>query len=164
MMRAPGGSVEGVRVGLLALMVLALCGLSSPVAADGVDGDLRLGVYTDASEAFVGGGLLVRLGEGSKWFFNPNLEYVFVDRGDLATLNADFHYDIASDGAVDFWLGAGPALVLRDNDRGNDDTELGVNLFAGIGFLRSSAVRPFVQGKLLLSDESEGVVAFGIRF
>ena len=27
-------------------------------------------------------------------FFNPNLEWVFVEGGDLATLNADFHYDL----------------------------------------------------------------------
>jgi hypothetical protein len=140
-----------------------LLGAPSGAAAQ-VDGDLRVGVYTDASEAFVGGGVLIRLDQGSKWFLNPNLEYVFVERGDLLTFNADFHYDLASDGSTDFWLGGGPTLILRDNERGDDETDFGFNLLGGIGFLRSSAVRPFLQAKLILSDETEGVFAFGIRF
>jgi hypothetical protein len=153
------------RLGTLAAIGAALLlGAPSTAAAQGVDGDLRVGIYTDASEAFVGGGVLIGLDQGSKWFLNPNLEYVFVERGDLLTFNADFHYDLASEGSTDFWLGGGPALVLRDNDRGNDETDFGFNLLGGVGFLRSSAVRPFLQAKLLLSDETEGVFAFGIRF
>lgn len=159
-----GGLVRLALTGLAATLLLV------PASSAGeIDGDLRLGVYTDASEAFLGGGILTRLG-GSDWFLNPNLEYVFVDHGDLATLNLDFHYDLASEGEADFWLGAGPALVLRDSDPppgrrgGDDETDFGVNLFAGVGFLRSSAVRPYFQAKLLLSDDSEGVIAFGVRF
>ena len=147
---------------LAAALALGL-GLASASAARATDFDLRLGVYTDVSEAFVGGGILTRLGD-SGWFLNPNLEYVFVDRGDLATLNADFHYDLVSEGEVDVWLGAGPALIFRDNDRGNDSTDLGVNLLGGIGFLRDRPIRPFLQAKLVLSDDTEGVVAFGVRF
>lgn len=153
------------KIATVLIVVLALTFvLPGDAAAEGIDGDLRVGVYTDASEAFAGGGVLVRLSEGSRWFFNPNLEYVFVDRGDLLTLNADFHYALASESSADFWLGAGAALVIRDNDRGNDQTDFGVNLFGGVGFLRDSAVRPFLQAKLLLSDDTEGVVAFGVRF
>ena len=149
----------------MVVVAVAVGCLAVPPAASaaGVDGDLRLGVYTDASEAFVGGGLLIRL-DDSQWFMNPNVEYVFVDEGDLITINADFHYDLVTEGSTDVWLGGGPALILRDDDRGHDDTEFGVNLLAGVGFLRSSAVRPYLQGKLILSDESEGVFAFGIRF
>lgn len=146
----------------LAALLLALV-LPATAGAQDIDGDLRVGVYTDVSEAFVGGGILTQLGN-TRWFFNPNAEFVFVDPGDLATLNLDFHYDLVSQGEADFWLGAGPALVLRENRRGDDETDFGVNLLAGVGFLRSSAVRPYFQGKLLLSDESEGVIAFGIRF
>jgi hypothetical protein len=145
------------------MLAVGLLALPGSAGAAGVDGDLRLGVYTDASEAFLGGGLLIRL-DDSQWFFNPNVEYVFVDDGDLVTFNFDFHYDLASEGTTTFWLGAGPALVLIDDDRGRDETDFGVNLFGGVGFLSTSAVRPFLQAKLLLADETEGVVAFGIRF
>ena len=159
------------RSGGIAVLVFALCILDHPAgataqgsgASGGVDGDLRLGVYTEASEAFVGGGILARLGP-TKWFMNPNLEYVFVDRGDLATINFDFQYDLTSNAEVDFWFGAGAALVLRENHRGSSETDFGVNLFGGVGFLRQASVRPYFQAKLLLSDDSEGVIAFGIRF
>lgn len=159
----------GTQPSWLTLTAFALgLALAPAASAEEIDGDLRIGVYTDASEAFLGGGILTRLGETS-WFLNPNLEYVFVDHGELATLNLDFHYDLISQPEADFWLGAGPALVLRDHDppgpgRGDGETDFGVNLFAGVGFLRDRAVRPFFQAKLLLSDESEGVIAFGIRF
>lgn len=146
-----------------AIATLALVFSATAVAAQDVDAELRVGVYTDVNETAIGAGLLTRLGRGA-WMFNPNFEYVLVDRGDLATINADFHYDVLSENDVDIWLGAGPALVLRDG-RGSDDTELGLNLLAGVGFLHHRPVRPFLQAKLLLSDEgSEGVFSFGLRF
>jgi hypothetical protein len=146
-------------------LALALALVLPAVAAgqSGVDGDLRVGVYTDASETFVGGGILTRLG-GSQWFFNPNLEYVLIDNGDLITLNADFHQDLAARGEADFWLGAGLALIERENRAGADSSDLGANLLGGVGFLRSRPIRPFLQAKLLLADDTEGVIAFGIRF
>lgn len=150
----------GLTIAVLALP-LALISPASAVAAD-IDADLRVGAYTDAEEAFIGAGLLTRI--GGDWFFNPNLEWVFVDRGDLATLNADFHYDLAHRGDTDFWLGAGPALVMREGPGGNDETDVGLNLLAGIGFLRSQPLRPYLQAKVLISDNTEGVIAFGVRF
>ena len=150
------------RASAVGLVVVALLLAWAP-RAHAVEGDLRIGVYTDASEMFAGGGLVFRL-DGSRWRFNPNLEYVFVDRGDLITINADFLYDFSTSESAEFWLGAGAALVTRENHRGNDESEFGVNLFGGVGFLRDKAFRPYLQAKLLLSDESEGVVAFGVRF
>ena len=144
------------------LLALLVATMTPSLAHADLDGDLRGGVYTDASETFVGAGLLTSIGGG--WMFNPNIEWVFVDRGDLATLNADFHYDFASQDQTDFWLGAGLAGVFRENRFGNDETDLGLNLLGGVGFLRNSAVRPYLQAKILLSDETEGVVAVGIRF
>jgi len=150
---------------LLCTVVAALAALFVPTfAAAQVDVDLRTGVYSDESDAFVGLGLLGHLGAG-RWYWNPNAEWVFVDHGDLVTLNADFHVDLADPGApVNFWLGGGPALIFRDPDRGDSETDFGFNLLAGVGFLPHAAVRPYVQGKLLLSDDTQGVVAFGLRF
>ncbi len=150
--------------------VLSLLGLTAAViffplaaSAQGVDADFRAGAYADIGESFVGAGLLTRVG-GSQWFFNPNAEFVFVERGDLVTVNADFHQDLAWEGDLHAWLGAGIALVAADNGRGSDDTDVGVNLLAGMGFLRGRTVRPYLQGKILLADDVEAVIAFGIRF
>ena len=103
----------------------------------------------------------------TRWFFNPNFEYVFVDPGDLATLNLDVHYDLDTDND-DFyvWLGGGPAIVFRDDEgRGDDDddTDVGLNLLGGVGWQLEAFV-PYFQAKALIADDSEVVLAVGVRF
>ena len=146
------------------LTVAALAVAAVPAArAQGVDVDLRAGVYTDESDAFVGGGVLWDLAQKGAWFANPNLEYVFVDNGDFVTINGDFHYDFKTDKAFALWAGGGPAILFADPDNGDSDTDIGLNLLAGIGAKKGS-VRPFGQVKLLIADDSQLVVAGGIRF
>ncbi len=156
------------RLALAAFAILATAVMAAPRPAQAqVDLDLRGGVYTDADSGFVGGGILTGLTAG--WYFNPNVEYVFVDPGSLWTVNADFHYDITRAGDWSIWAGGGPALVVRDygNDRrhrnDNTTTDLGVNALAGIGLVHGP-VRPFFQAKVLLSNDTQGVLAFGLRF
>lgn len=158
------------RLALAAFALLAAAVMAAPrpaQAQDRIDLDLRGGVYTDSDAGFIGGGILTGLTAG--WYFNPNLEYVFVDPGSLWTVNADFHYDFTRAGGWSIWAGGGPALVVRDfgNDRrhrgDNTTTDFGFNALAGIGLLRGP-VRPFAQAKILLSDETEGVLAIGLRF
>lgn len=149
----------------LTALALSLLLTPTPAAAD-TDFGVRGGLYSDASSGFVGVELLT--GITGSWFFNPNAEYVFVDDGDLATINLDAHYDLPLRAPADVWLGGGLAVVFADDDRprGNDDseTDIGVNLLAGVGFLRREAIRPYVQGKILIADETEAVIAVGIRF
>lgn len=134
-----------------------------PQAARAIDFEVRGGLYTDAEEAFVGLGLLSRI-QRSQWYFNPNLEWVFLDNGDLVTLNFDLHYDFPTSGQFNAWLGGGPAVIFTDPDRGDSDTEPGLNLIAGLGFNPHGVVRPFLQGKIILADDSEAVIAIGLRF
>ncbi len=149
-----------------ALLAAAVMAAPRPARAQ-IDLDLRGGVYTDSDAGFIGGGILTGLTAG--WYFNPNLEYVFVDPGSLWTVNADFHYDFTRAGAWSIWAGGGPALVVRDfgNDRRHrrqdTTTDFGINALAGVGLLRGP-VRPFAQVKILLSDNTEGVLAIGVRF
>lgn len=150
-----------VTAGVALALALAFGGATAASAQD-IDGDLRIGLYSDVSELYVGGGLLTHM--TGRWFFNPNVEYVFVDNGDLWTINADFHYDLARQREADFWLGGGPALVFRENRFGNDETDFGVNLLGGVSFLRDRYFRPYFQAKLLISDDTEGVITFGLRF
>lgn len=153
--------------GALALASLFLCA-PTPARAE-VDFGVRGGIYNDADAGFIGGELLT--GITRSWFFNPNVEYVFVDAGDLATLNLDVHYDFRTGSPFDLWAGGGPAVIFQDREfrRGNrivrdDDTEIGLNVLGGIGFARGSSVRPYIQGKLILADETEASLAFGLRF
>ena len=154
----------GVLMGIFAVAALLLV---PGTARAEVDFGIRGGIYNDADAGFLGAELLTDfLGRG--WFFNPNVEYVFVDDGSLWTLNLDAHYDLKTGAPFDFWLGGGLAGIFRslDDRRFDDDeeTDIGLNLLAGLGFARRQAIRPYVQGKVILSDETEAVLAVGLRF
>jgi hypothetical protein len=126
--------------------------------------ELRGGYYADAEKAFMGGGMLISM--SPTWDFNPNVEYVFVENADYFTVNADMHKDLNQGSGPAVWLGVGAAIIAVDpneNIANDTDTDLGLNLFTGIGAKRGAA-RPFGQLKVTLSDESETSLAFGLRF
>lgn len=132
------------------------------------DYGFRGGFYTDGTDPFIGFELLHRIGR-TDWMFNPNVEAAFGDNRNTVTLNADAHYDLETSGDLSLWVGGGPAIVFRSFDRpfgrGSDNrTDLGLNLLAGVGFNPRASIRPYFQVKMLLSNESEGVIAFGVRF
>jgi len=158
-----GSSSRLLPVALSIVAAAALC--SSPASAE-IDVGVRGGVYTDVGEPFLGADILMKISD-TRWFFNPNLEYVFVDHGDLATLNFDVHYDLDTDNDdLYVWLGGGPAIVFRDDEgRGDDgdDTDVGINLLGGVGWQLESFV-PYLQAKALIADDSEVVLAVGVRF
>ena len=140
-----------------AIFALALSALVPSVARADMDVDLRGGYYADSELAYFGGGVLT--GVGSNWYFNPNLE---IAPGDLFSVNGDFHYDFASTSGATFWAGAGPAILVVD--RGDEsDTEVGANLFMGVG-ARSGGLRPFGQLKGILANNSQLVLTGGVRF
>jgi hypothetical protein len=144
-------------------MALTLAALPAATAEAQWDFGVRGGYYSDVEEAFLGAELLTPIGPGG-WYFNPNVEYVFVDPGDLFSINGDFHYDFWQEGSWNAWLGAGPGVIFRDTGRRRgDETDLGLNLLAGIG-ARQGATRPYLQGKVVFADETEAVLAVGLRF
>lgn len=124
---------------------------------------VRGGAYFDVDEPFVGVELLFPLVD--RLWFNPNFEWVFIDRGDLYTINLDVHYDLPTHGPYMFWLGAGLALSRFDPPGPIEaDTDPGLNLLAGLGFARTGLI-PYVQAKALIDDgNTEFVLAGGLRF
>jgi hypothetical protein len=150
----------------LALLVVALLVPAAAAAAD-VDFGIRAGEYTDVGEPFIG--VEINYPITRDWWFNPNLEYVLVDDGDLMTINGDFHYDFHVDDPLYVWAGGGPALILADcddpprQDCPGEENDFGLNLLGGVGF-QAGPVVPYGQIKAIVSDENEFVVAFGVRF
>jgi hypothetical protein len=145
-------------IGLLGLF------LSADARAD-IHPGFRAGAYFDASAAFVGGE--IELPFGYDWSIVPNAEYVFIDNGSEATFNFDFQYTFHTHYPVNMWAGAGPAIIYfnPENPHLGSETDFGVNLFFGIGFpLRDARVMPYIQPKIILSDNSEFALAFGLRF
>lgn len=145
---------------LAAATALALT-TASTVEAGEVMGGARFGIYTDVSEAFLGGELLV--GVDHRLFFNPNVEVVLVDDGSYMTFNADFHYDFPQRSTT-FWLGAGLAVIRIDPPGPfGADSDVGANLLAGLGF-RAGSVIPYLQAKVIVGDDTELALAAGLRF
>jgi len=125
----------------------------------------RVGAYFDAESAFVGGEVVMNISED--WSFVPNVEYVFVDNAAQFNFNFDFQYHIRTDYRLQFWAGGGPAIIHFDPENPNieGDTDLGANLFFGVGFpIGDARFLPYVQPKLILADNVEFALAFGIRF
>jgi hypothetical protein len=154
------------------LLTVASLFLIPATARAQIDFGVRGGFYSDADAGFLGAELLMPLPISRGWFFNPNFEYVFVDDGHLYTLNLDAHYDLRTGAPYNVWLGGGPAVIFSgfDAPRGcrrcesDDETDLGLNLLAGIGIWPRNPIRPYVQGKVTLSDNTEAAIAFGLRF
>lgn len=146
------------------LAAFAVASMAASPALAQIDFGVRGGVYTDIEEPFVGVELLTRVGD-TQWFFNPNAEFVLVDDGDLATANFDFHYDLPVEAPIYVWLGGGPAVVFSDPParRADSETDAGFNFLGGVGWDVEPLVL-YVQGKILVSDDSEAVAAFGVRF
>ncbi len=145
-----------------AVVLAAAAFLAGPARAATAFG-VRSGVYTDADAGFVGAEAVTPVGHS--WYFNPNFEYAFVERGDLFTVNGDFHVDVVREQPYYVWLGAGPALLVRENAafESGHHSDLGVNLIAGVGF-REPKIEPYLQAKATMSDDNQFVLAFGVRF
>jgi hypothetical protein len=147
------------KAALLAWSLAIVC--LSAGSASASDLDLRGGVYTDLNKPFVGLGFLSNAGDSL--YFNPNVEYVFVDNGQFGTLNFDFHYDLPLEGTPYVWIGAGLGFVYSNPDGpDNTTTKARANLLAGIG-LRTGRSVPYVQAKYI-TGQKEWVLAVGIRF
>ena len=149
------------------IVCLFVC-LMTPEAQAEIKPGFRAAGYFDPSEAAIGAEVLMNLNREHTWFFNPNFEYVFLERSDLWTFNFDVHYDVAPHHyPVYIWVGGGPAILHQDfdNERLADDTDFGVNLFAGVGFkIRGTALVPYIQPKYTISDNDRFSIAFGLRF
>jgi len=143
------------------LAVIAACIAFGPAPAPASDMGVHMGYYFDSQALSLGFGMLTSVSDDQRWYFNPNAEMIVGDR-DMAAFNADFHYDFASDSDLTFWAGAGPGLYLIQQPA-DDDLEAGLNLLAGFGKL-TGTTRPFVQGKVVVMDNSEASLAVGLRF
>jgi hypothetical protein len=143
---------------IAAAALLTLVVSATPARADNFG--VRAGYYTDAGEPFAGVEFLARV--GNRIYFNPNFEYVFTDDPHFMTLNADFHYDFRTRSRAYVWAGAGLGVLFTDPKVGDSHTDVGLNLLFGVGL--KGEVVPYVQAKVIVADNSEFVIGFGVRF
>jgi hypothetical protein len=149
-------------VGTVLATSLFLAVQPATAVADGVQFGVRGGYYTKVDKPFLGAELLVRV--APRLYFNPNVEYVFVDNGTYMTFNGDFHYDFPTHSHTYTWLGAGLALVRVDPEGpANANTDLAANLLGGIGVRKGSLI-PYIQAKAIIKSDSLFSLAVGLRF
>jgi hypothetical protein len=146
---------------IVPVVLVALLFTAAPALA--MDFGVRGGLYTEAEEPFLGVELLSKVGD--RVYFNPNVEYVFVDGGRYGTFNFDAHYDLPVGSTPYVWVGAGLAFLHFNPDGpGESDTNAHANLLAGLGFRTRGGTVPYVQLKLITTDPNEFVIAAGVRF
>lgn len=148
---------------VLMISVFALFSITwSELAPAQVHFGTRIGVYTDADDAFVGIEIVTPI--VPKVFFNPNIEYIFVEHGNEITFNFDFHYDFSRGRNYSLWIGGGPGLFyINPEGPRNAHADFAVNLLFGAGF-NVGKIIPYTQAKVVLSDHSDFVLALGLRF
>jgi hypothetical protein len=151
--------MRGAVIGSLLWMFLAI---APPPSAAQVLLGARGGVYTADGDPFIGGEVLA--GIERNLYLNPNLEYIFADHAAKATFNFDLHYDFAQRGRAFFWIGAGLAILYVDPESSDSSTDAGANVLFGVGFRGGGRVIPYIQAKILASDDSDFALAFGLRF
>lgn len=122
----------------------------------------RLGVYTDGSNFFVGGEYLTPINRNID--FNPNIEYIFVDNLVFLTFNFDVQHDFTPWNDMIFWAGGGIALLYVNPDHADSETDIGLNLSSTLSFEVQNSLFPYVQAKIILSDNSNFAIGFGLRF
>lgn len=110
----------------------------------------HVGYNFDVEEFFIGAQFSVPIAYRAEFY--PSFDYYFVgDEGSLWAVNADLKWRVAHDRPN--WLYIGAGLNVSRFDNGEDDTNLGLNLLAGVEPLRGR-IHPFAEGKLIISDNT----------
>ncbi|MBD3384378.1 hypothetical protein GF407_05555 [candidate division KSB1 bacterium] len=147
---------------MIASLLVFVFTTTSAFADSGSFIGLRGGLYTDVEEPFIGAEYLTGIGPSVD--FNPNIEYVFIDNMTYMTFNIDAHYDFYNRRGGFIYFGAGLGISYVDIDgAAESETDTGLNLLAGGGLSRGSVI-PYIQVKMILGDNDELVVGFGLRF
>jgi hypothetical protein len=155
-----------IRKSALLSTVLALTALGAAASAHAGDDNLiggRVGLYTHRDQPYLGVEFVV--GIGSRYSFNPNVEYMRFGDTQEVTLNADFTADFPIRGRLRGWGGAGLGIVSTHPDGpGEPDTKDGLaNLFLGIGFETGIGI-PYVTAKYVTKRDPQFLLGVGMRF
>jgi len=145
------------------VVALALLAAAAPSAAADPSFGLHAGVWTDDGDPVVGVEIVLPL-DAPRWAIVPSVEYVPGDGVDRWIVNADGTYELDLDTKAEIWVGGGLAILFTDHERHGSDTNLGANLLAGAGIETSSGLYPYVQGKVVISEDSALALVLGLRF
>lgn len=129
--------------------------------AQGIDIDVRGGLYTKNSDFFLGGGLKLDL---IIFEILPNIEYAFVDNGNLYTLNLDGNFKFFSAPFVRAWIGGGLGTMRFKPEGGSTSGKGLINILGGVG-LNAIVLKPYAQIKYIIVKDlsNQFVVGVGVH-
>ena len=148
-------------------MGLALVALAASVVAPAPSHALPIGWNIFGGWATEADGMV--LGAGAHFGIgpieaNPNAEIIFIDGGNMFTLNADAHWTILPAAVANVFVGGGVGMVIVDPEHGDSDTDAAVNVVAG-AMLNAVRFNPFGKLKWVILDGGDPfMIEFGIRF
>jgi hypothetical protein len=119
----------------------------------------RIGYDFDATNAFLGGQVNVPVGR--RWSLVPSAEYYLGETGTPYRLNADLKYHPPTANGL-FYFGGG--FALRHAGGGSDASDPGANVFAGWEGRRARPFKPFLEAKLVFSDNTSFNILGGLGF
>lgn len=119
----------------------------------------RVGYDFDTREVLFSANLTVPM--TSRLEFYPSLDVYTPDQGNRIGYNGDLKYRFPMTGGPQFYAGGGIGVVSRTVGDFSD-TDLGANLLLGLES-RTGTVHPFVEGKVLLHDNSRFQLFGGVN-
>ena len=149
-------------------LFLTICAAIALVAAAGVSqsnaqvrGDLRVGFFTNGSNASLGAGIIG--GIAPNVYLNPMIEYVFISGATSLFISGDGHYDFLIRDDAHVWLGGGLG-VQYVSVNSVSDTNVGLDLLTGVALGTRESVYPYFQLKGFFSKTTNAQLAIGLRF
>ena len=98
--------------------------------------------------------------------FAPSIDAGFGDNAKTIIFNADLRLLALSppNSSSGFYAGFGPALAWLDHDNAGSDTEIGLNVFAGIKLPMGNSNSYNLEGRLGVADMPDFRILVGIFF
>ena len=135
------------------LIVVSVC------QAGIIEPGIRGGYYSTGDSFYLGADVKFGL---AMLYADPSIEYIFIDNGSFWTFNADAYVSLGIP-VVSVWAGGGLALLYASPDNFDSQTDVGVNLIAGVEF--DFVVNPYLMVKYIIAPNDDvTVIGVGLRF
>ena len=144
----------------LATLALAFAAASSGEAQGRSHLGPHIGVNTDFNDFLIGVHGTFPVTRYLELY--PSFDIFFPDGGTLLGFNGDFKFLIPNKSSYGFYVGPGLGILYSSFDD-EDDADLGLNIFGGIETRRGN-VHPYLEGRVLIHDNTSFQLVFGLNF
>ncbi|MFN8581047.1 MAG: hypothetical protein U0163_08750 [Gemmatimonadaceae bacterium] len=147
---------------LHAVFFAGLSGLaaSAPLSAQRAHIGPRVGYNFDTHDAFFSLGVTAPI--APRLAFYPSIDVYTPETGSRLGYNGDLRVQLPTGEGPEVYTGGG-VNVLSRSVANRSNTDVGANLFLGLQG-RSGWVHPFVEGRVLLHDNSSFQLSGGVNF